>query len=52
MTDDVTKFWDAVRDKWPDPVLPLNKISLHEQLMLIEAINTILMLLNNNKGKQ
>jgi hypothetical protein len=52
MTDDVTKFWDAVRAKWPDPVLPLNKIPLHEQFMLIESINTILTILNNNKGKQ
>jgi hypothetical protein len=51
MTDDVTKFWDAIRAKWPEPVAPLNKISLHEQLMLIESINTILTILNNNKGK-
>lgn len=52
MTDDVTKFWDALRAKWPEPVVPLNRVGLHEQLMLIEAINTILTVLNNNKGKQ
>lgn len=52
MTDDVTRFWDAVRKKWPQPVPPLHNIHLHDQLMLIEAINTILTILHNNEGKQ
>lgn len=52
MTDDVTKFWDAARKKWPKPVPPLHNIHLHDQLMLIEAINTILTILHNNEGKQ
>jgi hypothetical protein len=51
MTDDVTKFWDALRDKWPHPVLPLSKIHLHDQLELVQAINTILQIINKN-GQQ
>jgi hypothetical protein len=52
MTDDVTKFWDAIRAKWPEPVVPLHNVHLHEQMLLIEAINTILTVLNNNKGRK
>lgn len=53
MTDDVTRFWDAVRKKWPTPVPPLNNIPLQDQLMLIKAINIILtVLVNNEKEKQ
>ena len=53
MTDDVTSFWEALRKKWPSPIPPLHNIHLHDQLMLIEAINTILNILyKNSKGKQ
>jgi hypothetical protein len=52
MTDDVTKFWDALRARWPVPVLPLNKIELQEQLILIQAINSVLRILQNNEGNK
>jgi|Laugresp1bdmlbsn_1035097.scaffolds.fasta_scaffold59086_3 hypothetical protein len=52
MTDDVTKFWDALRAKWPVPVRPLHNIQLQEQLMLIEAINIVLRTLQNNEGNK
>lgn len=52
MTDDVTKFWNALRDSWPVPVRPLNQIHLQEQLILIDAINSILTILQNNEGNK
>jgi hypothetical protein len=52
MTDDVTKFWDALRERWPVPVRPLANIHLQEQLMLIQAINTVLTILENNEGNK
>lgn len=51
MKDEVTAFWDALRNKWPTPVLPLSKIQLHDQLELVHAINTILQIINKN-GQQ
>jgi hypothetical protein len=46
MKDAVTPFWDNVRAKWPNPVPPLTGMTLHDQLQLMQAINSILYLLS------
>jgi hypothetical protein len=51
MTDNVTAFWDSIRNKWPKPVPPLTRTDLHDQLQLIQAINTILYLLSKYENK-
>jgi hypothetical protein len=52
MKDAVTPFWDNVRAKWPNPVPPLTGMTLHDQLQLMQAINSILFLLSKYEQKQ
>jgi hypothetical protein len=52
MKDDVTAFWDAARAKWPNPVPPLTGMTLHDQLQLMQAINSILFLISKYETKQ
>jgi hypothetical protein len=52
MKDDVTPFWDGVRAKWPNPVPPLTRMTLHDQLQLMQAINSILFLISKYETKQ
>jgi len=43
--NDVEKFYEAIRPKWPNPTRPWNELNPHEQMILIQAINMILKVL-------
>jgi hypothetical protein len=45
MTNDVVDFYEAIRKKWPNPTRPWNELHPQEQMMLVQAINMILQVL-------
>jgi len=42
---DVEQFYEAIRKKWPQPSRPWNELHPQEQMILIQAINMILQVL-------
>lgn len=46
---DVEKFWEAIRRKWPTPQPSFHQLDPMEQMMLVQAINIILQILNNHE---
>jgi len=45
MGNDVVNFYEAIRKTWPVPTRPWNELHPQEQMMLVQAINIILQVL-------
>jgi len=43
--NEVQQFYEAIRKKWPVPTKPWEELHPQEQMMLIQAINIILQVL-------
>jgi hypothetical protein len=46
---DVEKFWEAIRNKWPTPQPSFRQLDGMEQMMLVQAVNIVLQVLNNHE---
>jgi hypothetical protein len=47
--NEVERYWEAIRKKWPHPVPNYHQLDPLEQHMLVQSINILLQILNNHK---
>lgn len=46
---DVEKFWNAIVKKWPNPVAEYNQLQPMSQMMLVQAVNIIVEILDRER---
>jgi len=47
MGNEVIRFYNAARQKWPVPTREWDQLHPQEQMMMVQAINMMLQVLNN-----
>jgi len=47
---EVERFWDAIRAKWPQPQPSWHELHPQKQMMIIQALNTMIQVMEIPNG--
>jgi hypothetical protein len=51
-SNDVIDYWNAIRNKWGNPLPEFQDLHPMHQMQIVQSINLLIMVINQNSGQQ